>query len=235
MVTRYATDMYPAFAAAFLCVGMTVIEIVRARSPSRVAGAQVALAGVFILYASSRGQWAQHLSAPIDRSAVVAKLTAIDARSVPPTEVHDVLRCDEPRGAPPVYSHLDGWGRDCTFPSGMVFAMHHTPCVTFTFAPHSAPEDMGWDDGDEAALRGFRVTGDFDNLVACADTPVDHGTRSITMCETRPPAFLLDGLRLYSVASLTSDLQSMDGVLRMLEIRGANSCPGGALSAEIAR
>jgi hypothetical protein len=230
MVTRYAADMYPAFAAAFLCVGMTIIAAVRAQAPRYVAAAQVALAGIFVLYASSRGQWAKHLSTPIDSSAVEAKMAALDVRSVAPTDVHDVLVCDEPRGAPPVYSHLDGWGQDCTFPSGMVFAMPHTPCVTFTFAPHSAPQDMAWSALDDQALNGFRATGDFDSLFACAAPPVDRGVQRITMCEPRSPAFLLDGLRLYSVASLTPDLMSMDGVLRLLEIRGTGSCSDGASS-----
>jgi hypothetical protein len=229
MVTRYATDMYPAFVAAFVCVGMTIIETVRAHAPRYVVGAQVALAGLFVFYASSRGEWATHLSTPIDESTIIAKMAALDARSVPPTDVQNVLRCGEP-GSPPVYSHLDGWGPDCTFPSGMVFALPHTPCVSFTFAPHSAPEDMAWSDADNEALKGLRVTGDFDSLVACGESPIDRGVQRITMCEPRTPTFLLDGLRLYSVASLTPELMSMDGVLRLLEIRGTTSCTGAVAS-----
>jgi hypothetical protein len=222
MVTRYATDMYPAFAAAFLSVGMTFIETVRRHAPRAVAGAQVALAGLFVLYASSGGGWATHLSTPIDRNAVVANLAALDARSLPPTDVPGVLRCDQPRGPPPVYSHLDGWMADCSFFSGMVFAMPHTRCVTFTFAPYAA--DRTWSPSEEAALKGFRVKGDFDDLVACATQPADRGERRLTLCEPRPPPFLLDGLRLYSVASLTPDLESLDSALGLVEIRGARSC-----------
>ena len=66
-VTRYATDFYPAFAAASLCVGMAIVDAVRRRSPRRVGSAHIALAAAVALYISGWRGWATHLSTPIDR------------------------------------------------------------------------------------------------------------------------------------------------------------------------
>src|SRR5580704_12859003 len=57
MVTRYAADLYPAFAAASVCVGMAIVDIVRSRAPRNVASAQLAIACVVALYMATWEGW----------------------------------------------------------------------------------------------------------------------------------------------------------------------------------
>jgi hypothetical protein len=217
-VTRYATDAYPAFAATFLCVGMALVNTVRKRRPSMTASAQVALAAAAALYIGGWRGWARHLSQPIDRNAVDAQLAEIDSHAQDTPEVPASFKCNEPRGRPPVHTHLEDWRPDCTFRSGMVFAMPHSPCVNFTFAPAGAD----WTPAEEESLAHFRARADFDPMVKCA-VSVQGSTRRVTMCDPHTPAFLLDGLRLYSVASLDENLTPIDR-LRLMEIEAAPPC-----------
>jgi hypothetical protein len=222
MVTRYAADAYPAFAAAFLCVGMAAVEAVRKRAPPRVTlVAQLAIAGAAALYISGWRGWVSHLSQPIARSEVVEKLEDIDIRdSEMPPKVANTFQCDDPRDEPPVYSHMEDWLPDCSFRSGMVFAMPRSPCVSFTFGPG----DDAWGPAEEQSLTGFRANADFDALVRCGTPAVEGDKRRLTMCEPRPPAFLLDGLRLYTIASLDDNLQAIDR-LKLLSVDAAPPCP----------
>ena len=80
MVTRYATDLYPAFARG-RCVGMAVVDAVRRRTPSLEGAIRLAIAGVVALYLSGwRGRVTQ-LSQPMDRKTLLSRIADIDARS----------------------------------------------------------------------------------------------------------------------------------------------------------
>ena len=220
MVSRYATDFYPAFAAMTLCVGMAVVGAVRRRSPSMVASAQLALVCAAALYISGWRGWATHLSAPIDRNAVMSRVDDIESRGAePPRLVSKHLKCNEPRGPQPVTTHLDEWWSDCTFSSGMAFAMPHSRCVSFTFAPHGPT----WGPADQESLDGFRANGDFDRMVACDAQRRVGERRQVIMCEPRPPRFLLDGLRLYTIGSLDEGLHPLDR-LKLMQIDTASAC-----------
>jgi hypothetical protein len=220
LVTRYATDLYPAVAAASLCVGMAVVDAVRKRAPSFTGSAQLAIAAGVALYLAGWRGWATHLSHAVDRKAVVSNLANIDARGQEAPPVPDHFQCNEPRGQAPVYSHLDDWHPDCTFGSGMVFAMSHSRCVSFTFRAGGA----AWGRVDEQSLAAFRANADFDSLATCGPPSIDGDSRRVTMCEPHIPSFLLDGMRLYSVASLDSNLTPID-VLRLTRIDSAPACP----------
>ncbi len=223
LVTRYLVDLYPAYAAILLCVGMAIVDQVRKRAPGQVPSVQLAIAGIAALYlALSDGHgWTQQLSHPLDRNAMDARIVDLDARSssqpIPPSHV----KCGDPRGPEPVYAHLADWRGDCTFRSAMIFAMPRSPCLTFTFRPGGK---SGWRPDDDESLAGFRAHADFDALVACGPAKVDGETRSITMCEPHPPRFLLDGMRLYAVASLDATLRPIDR-LKLMQIDAAPACP----------
>ena len=58
VVTRYASDFYPAVAAACLCVGMAVVDAVRRRAPTFTGSARLAIAGGVALYMASERGWA---------------------------------------------------------------------------------------------------------------------------------------------------------------------------------
>jgi hypothetical protein len=220
IVTRYTTDVYPALAATSLCVGMAIVNGVRARAPAKVPSAQLVLAGVVALYLGGWRGWARHLSTPVDRQAIVARIAAIDSMATAPLlSVPDHFKCSEPRGLPPVHSHLQEWRSDCFFSSGMVFALPHSPCVSFTFAPGGA----AWGPSEEESLAGFRANADFDELVRCGAPAVEGSSRRLTMCDPHTPPFLLDGMRLYAIASLDDQLGPIDR-LKLLEIDGAPPC-----------
>ena len=220
VVTRYATDFYPAFAAAALCVGMALTDAVRRRAPDLTGGVRLAMAGAAALYIGEWHGWAEHLSTPTDRKGILAQIASIDSRAHEIVKAPDHFDCHESRGQPPVYSHLREWGGDCSFSSGMVFAMANSPCVSFTFHPAGAT----WTPADDASLEGFRAIADFDSLVSCKTVSVDRETKRLTMCDPHPPAFLLDGMRLYCVASLDEKLQPIDR-LKLMRIDSAPSCP----------
>jgi hypothetical protein len=222
MVTRYFTDMYPAFAAASLCVGMAIVDVVRTRAPARTPSAQMAIAGAVALYMAGDRGWVMHVSHPVDRDTIVSRIARVDARSADMPDVPQHFECGEPRGRSPMYMHLEGWGPDCSFPSGMVFAMRHSPCVSFTLSPGSG----SWGAGENESLAGFRATGDFDALVRCGPPALDGDVRRVTMCDPGPPPFLLDGMRLYAIASLDADLNPLDR-LKLVRIDAAQSCPAG--------
>ena len=220
----YLVDMYPAYAGALLCVAIAVVDGVRARVPHRVGAAQLVIAAVTVLYFSTWGGSPRHIDHAMDRKALDARLAALDARIVerpiPPSHV----AYGDPRGPEPAYDHLAEWQRDGSFGSGMVFAMPRSPCVTFTFEPRDHAE---WSPADEESFDGFRANADFDVLVRCgAAARADGGgaSRSVTMCEPRPPRFLLDGMRLYAIATLDSNLRPIDR-LKLLRIDAAPACP----------
>jgi hypothetical protein len=220
MVTRYASDMYPAFAAALLCVGMAIVDAVRKHAPRATAPTQLAIAGGVAVYMTGWHGWPAHLSRPIARDAVLARIAEIDARSADMPPVPDHFRCNESRGPPPVAGHLIGWQADCSFVSGMVFAMPHSPCVSFALGSTTGT----WDAAADESLAGFRANGDFDPLLSCGAPRLDGNVRLITMCEPHRPAFLLDGLRLYSIASLDANLDAIDR-LTLQRIDTAPACP----------
>jgi hypothetical protein len=224
MATRYADDMYPAFAAAGLCVGMAIVDFVRRRASARAPAMQLAITGAVALYMSSAEWqgWPVHLSRPWKRKALDARLADRDARAQQMPPVPDHFVCGEPQSGPdPVYGHLDDWFSDCNFLSGLLFAMPYRPCVSFTVVPRSG----NWDAAATEALDGFRAKADFDNLSSCGVTPIPGGNaRKLTWCETRPPKFLLDGLRLYAIGTLDKHLNSISDRLKLQRIDGAASC-----------
>lgn len=219
MCTRYASDLYPAFAASSLCVGMFIVDAVRKRAPPLTEAAHLGLAGVAALYIASMHGWVVHLSRPINGNTLIARIGAIDALDTAPPHVPSHFKCGEPRGPQPVHTHFDEWWGDCSFASGMVFAMPHSPCVTFTFGPGSG----AWGPLDDAALAHFRVNGDFDRFKTCGEPSVKGAGREVTLCETRSPPFLLDGLRLYTIGALDEGLHPMDR-LKLLQIDASSSC-----------
>jgi hypothetical protein len=218
-VTRYASDMYPAMAAAGLCVGMAIVDVIRKRAPRAVGSAHLAIAGAFALYLSTWNGWATHLSHPVDRKSLLSTIAEIDARDSgkPPIPTH--FKCNEARGLPPVHNHLEDWHSDCSFSSAMVFAMRHTRCVSFTFRPMGAT----WTDADEESLDAFRANADTDAMIRCGPASVEGETRTLTLCDPRRPTYLLDGMRLYAVASLDSQLNPLDR-LKLMRIEPAPVC-----------
>ena len=219
-VTRYSTDFYPAFAAVFLAVGIAVVDVARRRDPRFVASAQLALACLAALYVSGWRGWATGLSAPLDRASTMARVADIEGRSARTPPVPDHFACNAPRGPSPVHTHLEDWHGDCSFGSGMVFAMPHSPCVSFTFRAGAG----AWGAEDDKALAGFRANADSDRLVACAHPVAEGSTRKVTMCDPHPPAYLLDGMRLYSIATLDENLNP-DDRLKLDRIDAAPVCP----------
>jgi hypothetical protein len=220
MVTRYLVDMCPAFVAAAMCVGMAVVDWFRRRAPAYAPSAQIAIAGACGLYIATWNGWPSHLSHPLDSKALLAKVAEIDARIEDKPPVANHLKCGEPRGRPPVETHLEDWLPDCSFHSGMVFAMPHAYCVSFTLRSRTST----WGAAENEALAGFRATGDFDQLVSCGAPTPEGDDRRITMCDPHPPAFLLDGMRLYSIASLDENLNAIDSRLKLMRIDASTSC-----------
>jgi hypothetical protein len=220
IVTRYLVDLYPAFAASALCVGMAIVQAVRDRAPRAVGSVHLALAGVVALYIAGWRGWVAHMSRPVDRATVVSRLAEVDANSAAMPQVSDHFVCNEPRGRSPVYTHLAQWHENCSFNSPMVFAMQHSPCISFDLVPRSGQ----WTPGDNESLAGFRATADFDHLKSCGSPMGLGNTRRVTMCDPHLPAFLLDGLRLYSIASLDVNLEPLDRLI-LLRIDASPACP----------
>jgi hypothetical protein len=220
IVTRYASDMVPAFAGACLSVGMFLVAGIRRRRPAAVPSVHLAIAGAVALYMAGWRGWATHLSHPSDAATVAAQVVSLDQGSVFVPGVPDRFKYNEPRGPVPVRTHLQEWGSDGSFVSGMIFAMKHNSCVTFTFRPLGAT----WTADDEASLEGFRATADSDRMVRCGAPRVDGDKRVVTLCDPRCPPYLLDGMRLYGVACLDEKLNPIDR-LRMLQIDPAPECP----------
>jgi hypothetical protein len=201
---------------------MVLVDAVRKRAPRMVVVVQLAIAAVACCYIGDGGGWWLWLRRPPeDRKTFEARLAALDAESqdqpIPPAHI----QCGDPREPAPAYGHLLYWNADCTFRSGTLFAFPLTPCVTFTFAPGG---QNGWSLADDEALAGFRAHADFDALVACGKPSGAGETRSLTMCEPHAPQFVLDGMRLYVIASLDSNLRPMD-VLKLTRIDAAPACP----------
>ena len=220
LVTRYATDLYPAFAAAAVCVGMAIVHAVRRRAPGLPGSAQLAIAGVVALYLAGWRDWVTQLSQPADRKGVLARIADIDAHSAEmPPNVPNHFKCNEPRGRPPVHSHLADWSPDCSFRSGMVFALPQSHCVSFTFRTNG----VKWGPLELESLAAFRATSDFDTLKSCGPPTIEGEDRVVTMCDPHRPAFLLDGMRLYSIASLDENLNPIDR-LRLMRIDPSTAC-----------
>ncbi len=205
-VTRFDSDFYPAFAAAYLCVGLAVVAAVRSRAPQLTASAQVAIVGLMGLYLASSREGVSHMSGPIDRAADVAQVARLEKAAAVAVAAPDHFRCNAAGNALPIFSHLDGWNHDCTFTSGMVFIKQESRCVSFAFAPGGA----AWEDADTRALAAFRATADADTLAACGPVAAEGSLRRVTLCEPHAPAYVLDGMRLYSIASLDADLNPQD-------------------------
>jgi hypothetical protein len=220
LVTRYATDLCPAFAAACLCVGAAVVDAVRARASSMVSSAQLAIACAVALYISGWRGWATNLSHPLDRKTIEAQLASLDARRDQVPQVLEHFVCNGPKGNAPVHNHLEDWWYDCSYRSALAFVMPYTPCVAFTFRPKKG----SWGDAENQALSGVHATGDFDNLVSCGAPRVEGDERRVTLCEPHPPRFLLDGLRLYALATIDANLDAIDWV-NLSRIDSARSCP----------
>jgi hypothetical protein len=221
MVTRYATDMAPAFAAAALSVGVAIVDVVRKRAPERRVSVQIAIAGVVALYIAGWRGWTEHMTRPVTREQVLADLAGVDARErAPLPSVPRHFECGRPVGPSPVITHFEDWHPDCTFASGMVFAMPHDRCVSFTLRPKGAT----WESEDTVALAGFRAKADFDTLVSCGPPVVDGEARRVTLCDPHPPAFLLEGIRLYSVAALDPKLYAVDR-LKLMRVDATRACP----------
>ncbi len=222
LVTRYMMDLYPAFAAAGLCAGGALVEAIGATAPSLVPSARLTLAAVFALWLGSRQQGGVlHAAMPVERKDVVAQVAGLDAYAkarVPEVPAH--VACAGPRGPSPVHTHFEDWRGDCGFNSGAVFAFPYSRCISFALRPSGA----SWGPDDAEALADFRATADFDKLVSCGPPVVDGEIRRITMCEPHPPPFLLQGTRLYSIATLDSKLYPKDR-LRLMSIDVASSCP----------
>jgi hypothetical protein len=221
IVTRYFTDMYPAVAAASLCVGMAIMNAVRRRAPSKTDSAQLAIAGGVGVYIVSVYGWPAHLSWPLDRNELLSCIAALDARSAAmPAYLPDHFKYDELRASPPLVTQLDSWAPDGSFRSALAFAMPHSRCVSFTFGGESGV----WGTSDDEALGGFRANGDADALVSCGAPTVDADMRRVTLCDPHRPAYLLDGMRLYAIATLDPSLHPIDR-LRLLRIDAVPSCP----------
>ncbi len=221
MVTRYLTDLYPAFAGAWLCVGMAAVDLVRKRAPGRAASVQIALAAGMALYFASAGWrgWVEGLSTPVDRKTVMERVTAIEASARETPSVPDHFACRVARGRP-LHTQFDDWHGDCSFSSGMVWEMPHSRCVTFTFLPAGAV----WTGADMESLAAFRANADSDRLVACGPPAVDGVKRQVTMCDPHPPPYLLDGMRLYAVSTLDEKFNPIDR-LKLDAIDSVPSCP----------
>jgi hypothetical protein len=219
--TRYVVDLYPAYAAAVICMGMAVVDEVRKRAPRGVAAARLTIAVVGWIYLSGGDGWPHRREGPVNRDALDAQLAAIDAlsRDQPIPSAH--IGCGDPRGPEPVYGHFAGWLDDCSAPSGMVFALPRSPCLTFAFQPGRRGR---WGAAEDESLAGFRANGDFDALVSCGPATGEGETRSITMCEPHSPRFLLDGMRLYAVAWLDANRRAIDR-LKLMRIDPAPTCP----------
>ncbi len=217
--TRYIVDMSPGFTATVLCMGLAVVDAVRRRSAESVGSAQLALATLGALYVGLGRGWPTHLSGPGDAKSILAKAAEIDRRSAAMPPIPNHYRCGEPRGPAPVYTHLDDWGGDCHFRSGMVWAMTHSPCFTFTFGPNGG----AWGDAESKSLAGLRVNADFDSMVSCGAPVAEGATRKVTMCDPREPPFLLDGARFYSMATLDEKLNPIDR-LKLMRVDPAPAC-----------
>ena len=221
LATRYMVDLYPAYAAAAICVGMAFVDGVRKRAPRGVPAAQLTIAAVGWIYLSGGGGWPPRREGPVNREALDAQLAAIDAQSKDQPIPSSHIACGEPRGPEPVHGHFAGWLDDCSAPSGMLFAFPDSACVTFAFRPGRAGR---WGPAEKESLSGFRANADFDELVSCGP-PTDEGeTRSITMCEPRSPRFLLDGMRLYAVAWLDASRRAIDR-LQLTRVDAVPRCP----------
>ncbi len=220
-VTRYASDLYPGFAAAALCVGMALVGAVRVRAPRWASSAQLAMACAVSLYITSWHGWTTHMSTPVDRETMLASVLDIEriGKSAP-SSLPTHFECGAPRDPAPVHGQLSEWRSDCGFTSGMVFGMKDTPCVSFTFRPAG----ILWTSADEQSLAGFRATADADRLRACGKVSSSGADRSVTMCDPHPPRYVLDGMRIYAIATLDENLNPVDR-LRLMRIESAPACP----------
>lgn len=218
-VTRYAVDMVPGFVAMAICVGMTVVGAARSLSPVSGIAVQVAVTVLAVWYTATQGRgWTEHLSYPVDRTTIVDRVAAIDKASVYADGIPTHFQAAGIRGPQLFESEFREWDADGSFPSGMVFAMPRSRCVALSFYPPAG--QFEWTDAD---LSGVRATADSDALVRCGPPLAQGLARVVTLCEPHAPAYLLDGLRLYSVAALDEDLEPEP--LRLTRIDAVPRCP----------
>jgi hypothetical protein len=199
---------------------MAIVQGVRWRRPDLVPSARLAIAGAVAIYIAGWRGWATDMSRPVDRKVVVAEIAQIDAMSQLVPAVPDRFACHGTRGPQPLYGGLADWHGDCSFESGMLFTMPHHTCVAFRLLPRAGT----WDAPATEALSAFRATADFDRLVRCGDTGVEGIARIVTMCDPHRPAFLLDGLRAYAIASLDDAKKPISDRLLLDQINGVSSC-----------
>jgi hypothetical protein len=220
LVTRYATDLYPAFAAACLCVGIVVVGAVRRHAPRMTLPVQLVIGLLVVLRVLDWQGWMAHASRPSNRKALLSRIADIDSHRKDMPHVPDRFRCNGPRERPPVHNHLEDWWPDCSFRSAVVFALPYTPCVSLSLRTEGGP----WGAQENESLDGLHLTADFDKLVSCGPPRVEGETRRVTMCEPHRPPFLLDGMRLYAVVSIDANLKAIDR-LRLMRIDSVKSCP----------
>jgi hypothetical protein len=218
--TRYATDLYPCFAASGLACGMFLVDLARKRASSLTGSAQLTVMAAAALYTTGWQGWAKHLSHPIDVNNMLGQLKPWEERNAKPMTIPAHYKCGEPRPSFQVFTNLDEWRGDCSYSAGMAFTLKYSPCVTLTFGPGAST----WNDADEDALHRLRVNGDFDRYRVCGAPTVSGAGRQVTMCQTRTPPFLLDGTRLYTIGSLDDALQPIDR-LKLLQIEASQYCP----------
>jgi hypothetical protein len=220
LVSRYATDLFPALVAAVACSGMAIADALRRRAPRFTTAGELLLCGLAGIYGAGWRGWVTGLSHPCeakDALRLVSNTEAASRRIPPPATRFD---SNERHDGSIVVTQLSDWQPDGRFASGFVFAMPHSPCVELTLRSASGQ----WNAQEEEALQGIRLNADFDSLERCGPAkPVDDA-RVLVMCEPRRPRFLLDGLRLHSLASLDGQLRPIQDRLRLLRIDSVPSC-----------
>ena len=137
-VTRYSTDLYPAFAAAFLAVGMSQswtssAGAIRASSPRPSSRSRAGPPSTSRDGGDGPRVSLRRSTRPRVDDGEGRRYRGPFGADYPP--VPDHFACGAPRGASPVHTHLEDWHGDCSFSSGMVFAMPahpvrlvHVPC-----------------------------------------------------------------------------------------------------------
>jgi hypothetical protein len=60
-------------------------------------------------------------------------------------------------------------------------------------------------------------------MVSCRARVADGLSRRVTMCDRRPPRYLLEGMQLYAVATLDDKLVPIDR-LKLMDIEPVAAC-----------
>src|SRR5262249_54275661 len=123
LVTRYATDLFPGFVAAILCVGMALVDAVRRRAPRLTSAVELLLCGAAALYAAGWRGWVTKISHPCEQKNALRIVTTTEAAShtVPPPPSH--FESAQPHDTTILGAHqLADWHSDGRFASGFLFA-----------------------------------------------------------------------------------------------------------------